>query len=135
MSKIGIGYTGKKNGVVELEGDIWFEPATGFVSKNCTTVQGSGFNTSHKWRIHQVRIPLAREETEVMRVVRNECVHIGDAGAKEGNKIRGKVEEKVKGYGQKAVLGCDKNMAVGIDLPTQFQSDRKLEVIIDDRGE
>ena len=44
MSKIGIGYTGKKNGVVELEGDIWLEPATGFVTKNCKTVRVSGLN-------------------------------------------------------------------------------------------
>ena len=28
-----------------------------------------------------------------------------------------------------------KNMAVGNGLPTQLQSDRKLEVIVDDRGE
>ena len=45
------------------------------------------------------------------------------------------MDEKVKRSGQRAVVGCDKNMAVGNGLPTQLQSDRKLEVIIDDREE
>ena len=46
MSKIDIGYTGKKNDIVDLEGDIWLEPATVFITKNCTTVLVSGLNTS-----------------------------------------------------------------------------------------
>ena len=87
MSKIDIGYTGKKIGIVELEGDIWLEPATGFVTKNCTTVRVSGLNTSHKWRMHLIRISLARRRPEVMRVsfvVRNERVYIADTSAKDG---------------------------------------------------
>ena len=87
MSRIDIGYTGKKNGIVELERDIWLEPATGFVTKNCTTVQGSGLNTIHKWRMQLNKDISCKEETEVMGVsfvVRNERVYIADTSAKDG---------------------------------------------------
>ena len=76
-----------------------------------------------------------KEETEAMRVsfvVRNERFYIGDTTATDGHMITGRIEEKVKRSGQRAVLGSDKNIAVGIELPKELQSDRKLEVIIDD---
>ena len=43
--------------------------------------------------------------------------------------------KRLRGLVSELFSAVTKNMAVGIELPTQFQSDRKLEVIIDDRGE
>ena len=51
-----------------------------------------------------------KEENEVMRVsfvVRNERVYIGDT-ATDGHWIIGRIEEKIKRSGQRAVLGSDK---------------------------
>ena len=48
----------------QLEGDIWLEPATGFVTENCPKVRVSGLNTSHTQLMHLIRISLARKRAK-----------------------------------------------------------------------
>ena len=56
-----------------------------------------------------------KKETESMRVsfvVRNERVYIADTSEKDGIGQEGKRMKRLRGMVRRAVLGCDKNMAV-----------------------